>query len=868
MKRVVGVAVLLLLSCPVGGDAPFPFEVSFARCAAVLRGPVCELGVDRTVLLWVGTTSADLDSSATIVRREPVGDGLSFELLVPEGAREVTLKARNTKPFRLQLRDAEPADAVTLATTLKQKGQLAEARRQLDAMTGLTPVALARRASLLARLALGEGDAEGAIRALAASMALHRQLGRPSDELNDGFALSWALVHHGRRFTEARQVLRGLQPAALLVPEGAAQLPYYEAIVFSETGDVRSALASLRVAEARATRLSMTAQRAAVDQLLTLQLDALGRHDEALARLARLALPDDACQAATLLTNRGWAALHAGRPAAEAASAFEAAIERFTTRCPRPADEANALTNLALARLLASDLEGAATALSKSREVSRDDWRLELWRLDLDARLAMARGKPGVAAALNERLETLAQASASPEAAWRGAVGAARAAEALGQPEVALRAYARAEAMLDDEYRRLPFGEGLHTLLAERESATGSAIELLVKQNRHAEALAVARHARTRVVRHLALTERVRALEAGPRERWERAVASYAASREALDRAAALDWQLAQQKLVAARLARASEHQVMLAALDDALAQVEPAPATLRAVAEGEVMLVVAPGRSGWLVFAATPQSVVARSLGALEPTASPMTLADALLGPFETELLGASSISFLPWGPWSALDLRTLPFKKGPLGASKPVVWRLDVPTREAAGGAGALLVADPSTSLPGARSEGAALTTLLPGPVTTLDGDAATTARVRAALPKAAVFHYAGHARQAGVAGFESELSLSDGRLTAADIVVLPSVPPFVVLSGCETGLGSPTGLEALGLAQAFVLAGASEVVATVKPLDDRKAALVMTRLHAMHREHDAAEALRSLFSTDSETNSAVQGYRVYRP
>jgi CHAT domain-containing protein len=52
--------------------------------------------------------------------------------------------------------------------------------------------------------------------------------------------------------------------------------------------------------------------------------------------------------------------------------------------------------------------------------------------------------------------------------------------------------------------------------------------------------------------------------------------------------------------------------------------------------------------------------------------------------------------------------------------------------------------------------------------------------------------------------------------------------SVPRFVVLSGCETGLSSAA-LEqpGIGLAQAFIVSGAAAVIASVRPVADTTAA-----------------------------------------
>ncbi|HMV68925.1 MAG TPA: CHAT domain-containing protein [Myxococcota bacterium] len=89
-----------------------------------------------------------------------------------------------------------------------------------------------------------------------------------------------------------------------------------------------------------------------------------------------------------------------------------------------------------------------------------------------------------------------------------------------------------------------------------------------------------------------------------------------------------------------------------------------------------------------------------------------------------------------------------------------------------------------------------------------------------------------------------------LADGAaLTAADVLSGPPPPARVVLSGCETGRTRPTDVETLGLAQAFVVAGAGAVVASVRPVDDAEAAVWMAALYgAGFASGDPATAFRA--------------------
>jgi CHAT domain-containing protein len=78
------------------------------------------------------------------------------------------------------------------------------------------------------------------------------------------------------------------------------------------------------------------------------------------------------------------------------------------------------------------------------------------------------------------------------------------------------------------------------------------------------------------------------------------------------------------------------------------------------------------------------------------------------------------------------------------------------------------------------------------------------------------------------------------TDGRLEAHEVFGLRLNADLIVLSACETGLGSglrrdvPPGDDWVGLVRAFLYAGAHSVLATLWPVDDRATALLMERFY----------------------------------
>jgi len=100
-------------------------------------------------------------------------------------------------------------------------------------------------------------------------------------------------------------------------------------------------------------------------------------------------------------------------------------------------------------------------------------------------------------------------------------------------------------------------------------------------------------------------------------------------------------------------------------------------------------------------------------------------------------------------------------------------------------------------------------------------------------------------------------------DGRLEVHEVFGLHLAADLVVLSACQTGLGSgaladvPAGDDWVGLTRAFLHAGARHVVATLWPVDDWATAALMERFYggadvAADPARALAEAQRAMLTT----------------
>lgn len=181
------------------------------------------------------------------------------------------------------------------------------------------------------------------------------------------------------------------------------------------------------------------------------------------------------------------------------------------------------------------------------------------------------------------------------------------------------------------------------------------------------------------------------------------------------------------------------------------------------------------------------------------------------------------------------------------PSAAALAALRQSDSPLQYQAPAARPILFAPFPDALPGSGLEARAFRRTVSGAETKW-GSAATESSVRAALSQGSVVHLATHGVMnsrnslfsrielaAGVGG-----ALDDGRLEVHELLGLSIKAPLVFLSGCETGVGAAwstqfaRGEDYATLAQAFLYAGAGNVMATLWRIEDKGAAAFAERFY----------------------------------
>lgn len=852
-----------------------PVPVAWAGCVRVRTGPLCELDRDRTLTLWISEREWQRRDWALATDQGPlapsadigIDGGTRLKVQVPGGAHAVQLRS-DAGPTRWSLAVADgtvpagPAGAgqeeIARLIALGRTGKYA------DALVGLThfretaaPADRGPADAAIGRMALGLGDVDRAEPALRASIAAAKVEQRVSDVVHDGEALLWAYVVRQQRYADARKLLDEITPYADQFPEGRVWLDSEAGLLAADTADVRTALDRYHAAEVGARRLGRSRlEESAADEVARV-LTHVGRAEEAAAIQRALPPPADPCARATRALNLSDSlmALAVQRSSAGPApdprvTAALAAAQAATDACPDADRRLLATTNAAEWAIEVGDDQRATPLVERllTTPPPRDVLRSSL-RADVIGRWWLHRGQPASALATFEAEIPAARGRGLLDETFRAEVGAGRALLALGRRRAAVSHLQTARKLLEEMLRGIPIGEGRGSFLGGHDAGVRTLVQALVDSGAAAQAMDVARWSRSVELAHAARVDRLANLSPLAHRRWDAALERYQHIRRDIEREAEEDWKVPRAALARLRLERAARARQARAALDDAYrlladgvddmsdgAADRPLAGALAAPGPGELFVAFFPGVDGWFALAATARTVVAHALAPdVFTSAAGAAQALAMLGP---DLAQARRLRLFPYGAADAVSWQAVPWNGRPLLASFEVEYGLDVGRRSgkvsgpAAGGDAAsptaLVISNPTGDLPAAALEAQSVVKALGGwNVVTLDGAAATRDAALAALPNARLLHYAGHARPGATGPLSSALVLSgEGRIELGDLLAAPAVPELVILSACEAAGVEARQPSLMGLAQAFVAAGAAAALAPTEPVRDADA------------------------------------------
>jgi tetratricopeptide (TPR) repeat protein len=855
-------------------------EVLIGGCSAVLEargapGRVlsrCEVAAGARIHLWVGvpvTTAVaiHIDGRALELQGEVRGGGSGYDVDIPARTGVLSVRVEEREIAAWEIAPAVIFSKLRASDEARKVGKLDEASADLDAITAeLSPEERLEVMRLRARIAYARGEVGQELAWRGQAVALARSLGRTSVEIDQSIALFHSLKNQ-HALTQAVQLLPALDAHGMIYAEGAVGREVEYGRFASELGDLGAALGSFQRALAIADRISDAVDRAAILPSLADVLQSLGRDHETLAlidaEILRGGQTADVCTRVEAITSAGW--LLRDLDPRKAQQLVDQAADLAAASCDRlvPITLVNQGWLLAGARRFGE----ARAVLSRIATMQlTPDARVTTWVLRLEAETVLGED-PAKAEQYAQHLAARASALCSTELAYEAHLLRARALVLLDRPDQAAAAFAEAERALTLWSRLVPLGEGRATFFQRHDQLALTAIPFFLAQVRRGKpgarlALATTvRHSIARFVTSLVGSGRARArVERGEADRdhtWKQFA-------HTLDR-----WPASPGT---------KEHP------GDAVAGVcETRDAEARAGepaltgSPAHAALFVHPSPQGLLVLAWRGSSIDFREI----PRAGPGDLPDEL-----STRIAKAAAPMLAGAPSVHLHVhRSL--VASPLDRSMaallavPIAFAVDAPAGSpgapCAGDRRALLVTNPQRNLWAASDSARGIRGDLARMgfrVDTLEGSAATRAAIteRLADPCTALLHYDGHGGAAGPRGSSGGPGLTRDRsddalllaggdtLTAADVLGLPRVPEQVVLNGCTTA--AP---EGLGLAQAFLIAGAAQVIASLDQIPADDAAKFTRKLFEGVPSSTAGLDLVSLFSR-AMSSADVPALRVF--
>lgn len=800
-----------------GAGQQSPTNVKYAGCEAIIsdsEGRVCEIHPEKKELtVWaplsIPDNKKDREISILIDGRQSseiqyttVEEGTRFSLSLSGEEKELKLESSQLNaPFVLRLRQAAQWPEVEKARKLKAEDKPDEAASVLSAMNASDPQAKLAKLRLQARIARLKGNMIEAKQGLKETIELAQRLGRDSEALIDMLILGNILLNHDQDFAEAARYFKEAETKEGACDACKAEGDLYRAYLSMERGQYEEALSRLRSAAILARKLNLTQIESEALQASAELYQVRGYDEQAIRMLedAQRLANSNTCEWASAQTAVAWAQYRAAQTDGEKNHAYLSAVyavyRLYGESCGWIGG--TAWTNKAFAELLVNRPQDARFSAEQAKKLSSGDKRMGAWLTRLELEIAVAED-PTSAFALAEALEQKMLQATNPELLFDALFAKAQALDKLGRIGEAKQAYDHAMEALGLWGSGMPLGEGLLAFFERQHRATRLWIDFLAR------------------------------------------------------RAGAKDLDPETTRLAALDVARAIRQSLSLfyGALPSSphrakLLNIDP-------LLPNELSLLIYPTHEDWVILTVEPSGaatlrrtsvdLAGLAQSDLESHSSAReALAKTLLSPLQPMFERCKKLRIFAPRMLNDLSVEALPWREKLLADEVSVRYGLDVPGAETeesplqpdcAGKPFMLMATDPSRNLEGAEETGKVIRSQMQPYLKSLQHDEATKPNIVKALedPCITIFQFDGHAKFGGTDGRSAAMELAGGEaLTVPEILALKRVPPTVVLSACETAKE-----EGLGLAQAFLLRGAREVLATKESVGDQLAGRIMTTMY----------------------------------
>lgn len=850
--------------------APAPWPWILSGCWSMDTGPRCTVGRNRTLTLWVGSETPPVVDAPGLgaVPWSTAEDGFRATFTVAEDAAVVVRSEAG--PFTLVVDVDDEPEVVVQGRALARQGDTDAAIETLTAGAASPDVAVRipaqfRLATLGGRsLAEVETAAEAAGAWWWASRAAMTRAYEHIVDDRDGVSALEAL-ERARAYAEG--------PGQRLGFKLEYSLDYYEGRAYLSAGNHRAAMDAFRRIEQQSERIGNSVYAGQARQDLAESLLRLGEIAEALDRLghevAESVPGDDPCDRAVALNSYGWGLIQAREvgwtdepsPADVLDEALVALGQTCGPRHHRGRHLAQVHLNRAIAALQDDDADEAAFHLGASRESPTVD---EPWALVVDGRIHLARGEPRQALDRFEALE--ARAGDQFELQWLALRWQGIAHEALDETDAAIVDFERAQSFLFQQALLVPVYLGRRAYLRQRRDTAARLTRLLRSKGRFREAFDAHRRSRASFLGALHHVTRLQSPGVGVSRTFQAAIRDASAAEEQLAALPEL-WEVPLDQAEAVVARRAALEQEIVEARDRGFVALGLAVhPERRRPDDGEVLLGWFEESDGWVGYAETADGVVAAPLATRPDVAT-------LLGPFTRQIGQAEVVTLLLPESLAHLDVHRAAFRGGPVLASVPVRYAVDVAGPDPTAGRAplpprALIISDPRQDLALARdrSHNVAQTLQTQGfLVEQRVGEAATRQAILNRLQAADWLHYSGHGQAGPV--WDSKLLVADGTIGVSDVLAVSKTPRVAVINACSMADEADGGVA---MATAMVVAGTERALAPTRAVSDRTAERLSERLYgelASGGSVSEAYAATVVSVAAAKADHEVWNYRLYR-
>ncbi|NUN15950.1 MAG: CHAT domain-containing protein [Myxococcales bacterium] len=640
----------------------------------------------------------------------------------------------------------------------------------------------------------------------------------------------------------------------------SAKSKYYLAILFLETGDIRSSLELVEETIPIFRHLGMTTMENDSVDVQAQILAFLGRQAEAenlrTQHLIRIGTPDP-CMTGHWNNNSAWDRLMLREQQGTASTPdprplLLKAADIFAGQCATRRNwwRANIFVNLALAETQLGNLDAAEGYLTAARLQGETlTGSIAEWAKEIEARIALARGDldrawqlwcssawdTGCLPVLADTAQTTIYGESSSEIFILALLGRAQIVLLRADSTTAERLLLTASNHLEEQSAYVPLGEGKSTFVGSRSKVSRTLADLYIQLDRKDDAAWELRRANAQILGVFQTIDSLDGMTTEKRRtRMERLQRYHQARAEAA--AISAELQLAPRNQIAILQRQADDAKRTATRLLDELASDQKTTLEMaNRPPPGELWLLLAPIGTTWGAIWQWETQSLHIPLPDLNTPMAPETLADILFAPVATVLETTNHLRITSIGAATGIDVHVLPWNNAPLQNQLVVDYWVPgaKPIMELPSTGKPLVIADPGENLRFARQFGEQVTKQwkVSGPAPdVLRGENATREVVLNKLPLHSTLVYAGHARKGGLDGRNAAILLAhDTELSAADLVTHQPLPQMVVLSACEAAESQPESIApGPGMAQAFLLGGSRMVIASVRPVDDRCAGL----------------------------------------